>query len=293
MRSTVDCIPCFLRQALEAARMVSTDPALQEQILREVLKMTAGMDLNITPPAMARRVHQLIRELTETPDPYKEIKQQYNRLALEWLPQLQHKVTSAADPLAAAVRLAIAGNIIDFGVDGMLTTQTVQETIDRALHQEINPRILLQLRQEIQKAESILYISDNAGEIVFDRLLLECMPAEKVIYAVKGSPIINDATMADAQQAGLTEIVKVIDNGSNAPGTILDECSPAFRSIFESADLILAKGQGNFETLNDSPANIFFLFQAKCEVVSRHTGKPIGSFILCRSDCANRVKTEM
>lgn len=289
MKSTLDCMPCFLRQALETARIVTDDPAVHEQITRQVLNLTAGMDLSVPPPVMSRRVHQFIRELTETPDPYKEIKRQYNRLALQWLPEMRERVRLDEDPFRAAVLLAIAGNIIDFGVDGGLEMQKVRRTTETALHQKLDPRILGQFKQEMQAARSILYLGDNAGEIVFDRLLLEQMPAEKITFAVKGSPILNDATMEDAHEAGLTEIVRVIDNGCNAPGTVLEECSLAFRAAFETADLIVAKGQGNFETLNETAANLFFLFQAKCAVVARHIGKPIGTFVLCRSDCLDQV----
>lgn len=289
MKSTVDCMPCFLRQALEAVRMTTDDPALHEETIRRVLKMTAEMDLNVPPPVMGRRVHQLIRELTETPDPYQKIKRQYNQLALQWFNELQLRVRMADDPFRAAVLLAIAGNIIDFGVDGALCMQKVQDTIDQALDQPLDRSTLERLGQEIHNARSILYLGDNAGEIVFDRLLLELMPLEKVVFVVKGSPIINDATMEDAVQAGLTEIVRVIDNGSNAPGTVLEECSPVFRAAFESSDLIIAKGQGNFETLNETAANLFFLFQAKCPVVAGHIGKPVGTFVLRRSDCLERI----
>jgi uncharacterized protein with ATP-grasp and redox domains len=265
--------------------MVTDDPALHEEIVRRILSMTAGMDLNVPPPVMSRRVHQLIRELTETPDPYQEVKRQYNRLALQWLPEMRERVRLAEDPFRAAVLLAIAGNIIDFGVDGQLPVQKVRDTIEQALHQKLDSALLEHFKQEIQAARSILYLGDNAGEIVFDRLLLEQMPLQKVTFVVKGSPIINDAVMEDAHEAGLTEIVRVIDNGCNAPGTVPQECSPAFRAAFETADLIVAKGQGNFETLNETAANLFFLFQAKCPVVARYIGKPIGTFVLCRSDC--------
>jgi uncharacterized protein with ATP-grasp and redox domains len=284
MKSTVDCLPCFLRQALDAARMVTDDPAVHEEIMRRISNLTAGMDLTVPPPMMSRRVHQLIRELTEIPDPYQEIKRQYNRLALQWLPEMRERVRLAEDPFRAAVLLAIAGNIIDFGVDGKLPIQKVRDTVERALHQQLDPALLERFRQAIQAARSILYLGDNAGEIVFDRLLLEQMPTDKITFVVKGSPIINDATMEDAVEAGLTDMVRVIDNGSNSPGTVPQECSSAFRAAFELADLIVAKGQGNFETLNETAANLFFLFQAKCQVVARYIGKPIGTFVLCRSD---------
>ncbi len=289
MKSTLDCIPCFLRQTLEAARMATDDAALHKQIVRQALTLTAEMDFNVPPPVISQRIHQLVREIAGTPDPYRPLKQWYNQMALQWLPELRDKVRRADDPFEAAVLLAIAGNIIDFGVEGELDIQTVRRTVDAALHQKLDPDILRQFQEEIQKARDILYLGDNAGEIVFDRLLLEQMPMEKVTFVVKGSPILNDAVMEDAVQAGLTELVRVIDNGSNAPGTVLPLCSPDFCSEFNSADLIVAKGQGNFETLDETEANLFFLFQSKCAVVARHSGKPIGTFVLGRQTCLNRV----
>ncbi len=187
---------------------------------------------------------------------------------------------NSPDPFRAAILAAIAGNIIDFGIHGTLQMQTVQETLERALHQPLDPQTLQRLRRSIASARSILYLTDNAGEIVFDRLLIEQMPLEKVIVAVKSSPIINDATMEDAVEAGLTERVRVIESGSDAPGTILEDCTPEFRRLFETADVILAKGQGNFETLDQTPANLFFLFQVKCPVVAAYLRQPLGTFVL-------------
>ena len=123
-------------------------------------------------------------------------------------------------------------------------------------------------------------LADNAGEIVFDRLLIEQLPIDRVTVAVRGYPVINDATLDDAETAGLTDIVDVISNGSDAPGTLLDDCSEAFRSRFEEADLIIAKGQGNYETLAQSPRPIFFLLRVKCPVVARDLDYPVGSMVV-------------
>jgi hypothetical protein len=284
MKGTLDCIPCFIRQALEAARMASENPSVHEAVFRQVLTLTAGVDLREPPPVISWRIHHLIRQLSGNPDPYKAVKHHYNQLALQWLPRLRELVQTSEDPFGAAVRLAIAGNIIDFGVNGALQMQTVQETIERALHQPLDGRMLRHLRQAIAAARAILYLGDNAGEIVFDRLLLEQMPLEKVTFAVKGSPILNDATRDDADEAGLTEIVRVIDTGSNAPGTVLEDCSPEFRRLFQQADVIIAKGQGNFETLDETPANLFFLFQVKCPVVAAHLGEALGTFVLKQAE---------
>jgi uncharacterized protein with ATP-grasp and redox domains len=138
---------------------------------------------------------------------------------------------------------------------------------------------LIPFRQAVNDAREILYIADNAGEIVFDRLLIERLPIEKVTVAVKGSPVINDVTMEDALVAGLPRIVEVIDNGSDAPGTILESCSGYFQERFEKADLVIAKGQGNYETLSDIDKNIFFILKAKCPVIARDIGCEVGQMI--------------
>jgi uncharacterized protein with ATP-grasp and redox domains len=137
--------------------------------------------------------------------------------------------------------------------------------------------------QSVSQAQNILYLADNAGEIVFDRLLIEQLSPKQITLVVRGEPIINDATLTDAQAAGLDEIVNIIDNGSDAPGTILKDCSQNLKRHFAAADLILAKGQGNFETLSDEPKNIFFLFKVKCSVVGKYTGIPVGTHVLARS----------
>ncbi|MBN1361800.1 MAG: DUF89 family protein, partial [Sedimentisphaerales bacterium] len=142
---------------------------------------------------------------------------------------------------------------------------------------------LLDLKGAVAAAETILYLGDNAGEIVFDRLLIEQMPLEKVTFVVRGSPILNDALLADAQAVGLTDLIDVIDNGADAPGTILEGCSKAFRRRFEKADLVISKGQGNYETLSDVDKDIFFLLRPKCAVLARHLNCELGRLILFRA----------
>jgi len=282
MKTTLDCIPCILRQSLEAARLVSTDPAFHEKILRDVLHWTEEMSLDQTPPAIAQRIHRQVRKMTGADDPYRQAKDKLNNLALELIPAFRAEVESADDPLRMAVRLAIAGNMMDMGVHISLTEADVRQTMKQALTAPFFGE-LDKFRQAIAEAQSILYLADNAGEIAFDRLLVEQLPTERVIVAVRGAPVINDATLVDAQTVGLDKIVKVIDNGSDAPGTILSDCSPEFRHLFATADLIIAKGQGNFETLSGEAGNIFFLFKVKCAVIAEHVKQPLGMQILTQS----------
>jgi uncharacterized protein with ATP-grasp and redox domains len=282
MKTSLDCIPCLLRQTLEAARLVSTDTVVHEQIIRDVLRWAGEMDFAQSPPAVAQRIHRRLRELTGVADPYREAKDRWNRLAMELIPALRAKVESASDPLLMAARLAIAGNVIDLGVNGNLTEAEVRQAVNQAL---IAPFFGEQdnFRQAVARAQAILYLADNAGEIAFDRLLVEQISPERVTFVVRGAPVINDATRADARAVGLDNIVEIIDNGSDAPGTILNDCHPEFRRRFAAADLIIAKGQGNFETLSNEPGNLFFLFKVKCPLIAEHVNQPVGVQMLVQS----------
>ena len=281
MRTALDCIPCFARQALETARFVTDDPAVHERIVRDVLRMAAEMDLAQCPPAVAQRVHRQLREITGVDDPYRAVKDRFNRLALDMLPELSAKIEQSANPLYMALRLAIAGNVIDLGVNGDITEDETRRAVTGALDEPFHGDVEA-FRQAVDDARSILYLADNAGEIVFDRLLIEQIPTGRVTVVVRGRPILNDATRVDAEAAGLCDLVEVIDNGSDAPGTILEDCSEEFCRRFAQADLVIAKGQGNFETLSDEPGNIYFLFKAKCPVIADHVGLPVGTQVAIR-----------
>jgi uncharacterized protein with ATP-grasp and redox domains len=287
MQTCLDCIPCFIRQALDAARLVTPDEHLHEQVVREVLRLTARMNLSQSPPTMGQQIHRLIRELTGQDDPYLPLKKRFNNLAMKLYPELEQRVLSAANPFTTAVRLAIAGNIIDFGVNTSLSESEVKKTIKQSLIADLDDNPIQAFQQAVRDATNILYLADNAGEIVFDRLLIEQLPAEKVTVVIKGAPVINDATREDAEFAGLTELVKVIDNGSDAPGTILETCSPDFQDHFDRADLVIAKGQGNYETLSHIDKNIVFILKAKCPVIARDLGCEVGEMILRMSQSSS------
>lgn len=280
MKTYLDCIPCFLRQALEAARMVTADLQLQDYVLREVLRLVSKMDFNQSPPYMGWMIHKLIRQATGNPDPYQEVKMRFNRFAMDLYPQLKERVNRSSDRFQTAVRLAIAGNIIDFGVTGDIDWKEVKETIGQSLNEPIDQEALESLQAKAFNSENILYLADNAGEIVFDRLLLEELRAKKVTLALKGSPVINDATIEDAEYAQLGSLAKIVDNGSNVPGTILEDCSEEFRHLFDQAHLVIAKGQGNYETLSEEAREIFFLLKVKCPVIARDMGCEPGALVV-------------
>lgn len=284
MRTSIDCIPCFIRQTLEAIRMVTDEQAIHEEVVRKILHLATKMDFTQSPPQMGQTIHRLIREVSGEEDPYYEIKKNCNHLALKLYPELKEYVDNSTDRFETAVRLAIAGNVIDFGVTGKLDEESIHDSIRKSLVQPLDKGAVNKLRVSIEAAKSIVYLGDNAGEIVFDRILIEEMPLEKVTFVVRGSPIINDATREDAEVTGLSSLLTVIDNGSDIPGTVLQECSQEFRSCFGQSDLIIAKGQGNYETLSEENKNISYLFKAKCSVIAIDSGRDIGDIVILNKD---------
>ena len=284
MRTYLDCIPCFVKQTIDVAKFVTDDEILQERIIRDVLKFVYEMDMSKSPPEMGREIHKHIQKVTGIQDPYKDAKHFYNEYALKMYPELKERIKNSEDPFETAVRLSIAGNIIDFGAKTNLEPSNIGEAIEHSLSAPLDMEALEELKYSIRSANNILYLGDNSGEIVFDRLLLEEMPLEKITFVVKESPIINDALLEDAEQVGITELVNVIDNGGDVPGTLIEECSEDFQRRFKSADLIIAKGQGNYETMSEVPGNIFFLFKAKCSVISKHAGCELGSIVIKKSE---------
>lgn len=281
MRVHLDCFPCFLKQALIALRLGTKDKTLQEKILKSILDDIKRADTSKPPAYTTTFIHKTIRNLLGR-DPFKEIKSEYNQIALRLYPSLKTTIMESPDPLWTSTRLAIAGNVIDFGI---FTSIDIEGTIKRALENQLAVDDYSDFRKSVVESDKILYITDNAGEIVFDRMLIETLISlsKKVIVSVKGTPVINDSTVEDAIESGLVHVCEVIDNGSEAVGTILQWTSLEFQKIFNNAHLIISKGQGNFETLFSTRKNIFFLFQSKCYVVSQELNLPLGSMILKKS----------
>lgn len=238
-------------------------------------------DTSKTPAHTTTFIHRRIRQMLGK-DPFKEIKSEYNQIALNMYPSLRAMVEESPDPLWTSTRLAIAGNIIDFGI---FTSVDIEGTVTKAVRNRLAADDYPVFRDAISSSDEILYLTDNAGEIVFDRIMIENLIqlGKKVTAVVKGSAVINDATMEDAEESGLTEVCTVIDNGSEAVGTIFDWTSSAFQEMFKNAQLIISKGQGNFETLIGTEKTIFFLFQSKCDVVSKELGLSTGSMLLRKS----------
>jgi len=280
VKAYLDCYPCFLRQALSASRHAGANPQQQLAVVRRSLSLLEKLPAEATPPEIAYRLHRIVRDEIGAADPYRQAKKESTRQALALYPDLKERVRRSHDPIDTALRLSIAGNIIDLGAAD--DYDNLGKVIERVLSQPFALDHRKRLLTALDWADHVLFLADNAGETVFDRILIETLPVPSV-YAVKKSPVINDATAADAAEAGLCGIASVIDNGTDAPGTILRQCSPEFINAFEVAPVVIAKGQANYETLSETDPKVFCLLQIKCPVIARDIGAPVGGIAVLQA----------
>jgi damage-control phosphatase, subfamily I len=271
-----------VRQAEEAVSLATQDAERGKKIIEHVLLELSKSDWSESPPAIARHLHRIIRRESGVKDPYRGIKARMNEAALQAVPSIIEGIANADHPEEAAIRVALAGNLLDSGAKMQIPAESLMHVLGTLSERPMagDPQALF---LAARRARKILYIADNAGEIIFDRILLNFFPIEKVTLAVRGHPILNDALREDAEIAGFTGLVPVIDNGSDAPGTVLEDCSQEFLDHFHASDLIISKGQGNYETLSSVRAPVFFLFVVKCPLVATQIGEPTGTMIVKES----------
>jgi damage-control phosphatase, subfamily I len=268
MRTYLECIPCFVNQALRAGRMVTDDVSELKKLLDRIGGRISDIPIDHTPPEMGLIIYDEIKRITGVEDPYKKQKQVHIKEALRLYPDLKIMLSEAPDPLMTAVRIAIAGNVIDLGMDKDFH---IERDLNDILKQAFAICDIDAFREKLQACDHILYLGDNAGESVFDRLLIETI-GKPVTYVVRGRPIINDVTEEDAIDSGLDKVATIISSGTPAPATVLPLCTKDFIKRFESADMIISKGQGNYEGLSECKRPIFFLLKAKCPVIARDIG---------------------
>jgi len=276
MKAYLDCYPCFFVQTLRTMRLITSDEEEIWRVLKAVSSYLPHLSFDSTPPEIGREVYRIISDMTGVEDPYHDIKQACTRQALRLYPEVKEKVKKAENSLMAAVRAAIAGNIIDFGTH---TEFDIEKDLDKIFSQDFAINDFDKFSYLVEKSDRIVYLADNAGETVFDRILIEEMEVP-VLYAVRDKPVINDAVLKDAVEAGIDRVAEIMSSGSDAPGTVLKYCSPEFLRILNKAPLIISKGQGNYEALSDLDKPLFFLLKAKCPVIARDIGVEEGSIIL-------------
>jgi uncharacterized protein with ATP-grasp and redox domains len=293
MKTYLECVPCFFQQALETAKRSGCTRKQQKEVMYKLAKKFCTIDLFKSPPENAHHVYDMVKKVSGQKDPYKKEKQKANEFALKVYPGIKKRLQKSSDKLFQAVELAIAGNIIDFGTKKNVNAQKEIEKIIKKETQVIKKQKSKLFRFEgfekaLKKAKNIVVLGDNAGEIVFDRILIETIlelyPDKEIIYAVKEKPIINDVLKADAKMVGLDKIVKVVSSGISRPGTVVRLCSKTFQKILKNTDMIISKGQGNYEALSEERGYpVFFLFMAKCDIICQHVGCELNSILLLKS----------
>ena len=276
------CFSCLFRQGVEAAWLLTDDSQKREAIIRASGRLMAEADFQRTPPELGRELHSAIREILHDPDPYLKIKRQMNAITNSIKPLLRERIRSAPDPLEIAIRYAIAGNIIDFSTFDSISEAEIVKTVEKAANQPIIGLDTAKFKSELRKPENktLLYVCDNCGEIVWDSLLIEELGKfVSVTAAVRGSAVVNDAILSDAEYAGLPALCRVITTGSDVPGAPEAMVSEEFREIFMDSDLVIAKGQGNFETMQPAKRSILHLFMVKCPVIAQLVQLPKGTLV--------------
>ncbi len=286
MKTYLDCVPCIIRQIINTLRISGCSDEIGRKVIFELIKKLENIDYNRSPAANSDIAYIIFRNVTGIKDPYYDLKRRYNRRALEIYPELEKAVESAEDRLYLAAKAAVIGNVIDFGINAeeasTIDFNRIAEDLSK-IHFSVD--VYDEFKESLKDSTNILYIADNAGEIVFDKIFVKELVRlnKKVVLAVKSNPIINDATMEDAVEANFNNLARVIETGNGSIGVNMDYSSDTFLEEFKKADLIIGKGHGNFETLNDNKANIFFLLKAKCDIVANELGVRCSDIVFIRS----------
>jgi damage-control phosphatase, subfamily I len=276
---TVDerCKSCFLNTYQRLLEKFHVGIAQHETFI-SFFQETLLHNRHLSSPEIQRKLNKEFCQIIHNNDPFKEEKAVSNQIAKDLYNEWKPKVLSSVNPFDMALRFSIAGNIMDYGANNDFD---IYKTINAVLKAPFAIDHSTLLRNKIRKAKRILYLGDNAGEIVFDKLFIEILMHHEVSYAVKNAPILNDVTMTDAKEVGMDLVADVISNGFDAPSTILNKCSKEFLEVYHAADLIISKGQGNFEGLmNENDPRIFFLLMVKCEVIAEMLHVEKGSFVV-------------
>lgn len=268
------CLPCVINQVIKVANITGVDK--KEELLREVFTYLSKMDFEETTPEIIGEIFGMVKEYTNNPDPYKETRNYYNALFLKLIPEFMRKIDQSDKPFQLAVRYAIVGNIIDFNpihntlLDDIFDFFEKMEQLELAIDDSEN------LMEDISNAETLLYLGDNCGEICMDKILLkkikELNPNIKILFGVRGKPVVNDSIAEDAYAVEIDEYAEVIDNGDGSLGTVLHRTSSEFKEAYNKADIVIAKGQANYECLSEENKNIYFLLMTKCDVIANDIG---------------------
>jgi uncharacterized protein with ATP-grasp and redox domains len=281
-----------MQLAINAAKLSGLNDAETKKIIDAYGQFIPTHDMNKTAPELAAFIQKQLVLVIQKEDPYAHIKAHSNQAALAIYEKLVDFANASSDKLRSGVAVACAGNIIDYGVATL--DFDVEEEIASIVHQieeladEEHSHLfqIEELKEALRASKKVLFVGDNAGEIVFDKLLLtiikELYPHLELFFAVRGAPILNDVIVQDALDCGIDEVATIIDSGVPTPALILELASKEFLELYPSFDLIISKGQGNFEALTETDGPIFYLFITKCQAIMDEIGSSMRQIVLTR-----------
>ena len=277
------CVECIIAQSKRVAEAIHADEALSQKILSTAVLMSKDFSYSQNPPEVATPLYEKMAELAEKKDLYDEVKTHSTLKALSFVPLLEQEIQKSSEPLFTATKIAVAGNVIDLAAE---VEFDLNEELEKIFHTDFAVNDFKILEEKLSKASTLLYIADNAGEHILDKIyiqtLLQLFPKLKITYMTRGRAIINDVTFEEAQEAGFEEICHLMSSGVNTPGFVYNRANKASQELFDKADVIITKGMGNYECLSDyGRKNLFFLLKVKCNVVARSIGKNLGD-IICK-----------
>lgn len=288
MRIQEKCIPCIVNQTIKVANMVG----LQEKgdLLRSVFTYLSKVDLKCSStPELTGEIFSLLKKETGNNDPYKETRARYNKMFLDRIPKLEQEINESDNPFLESIKYAIIGNIIDFNPIHDLTISDVEAYFAKLKKEQLELDDSTLLIQEVHNTNTLLYLGDNCGEICLDKILIkkikEINPSCHVFFATRGTAVVNDSVEKDAYTVGIDSYATIISNGDHSLGTVLHRTSKDFQAIYEKADIVIAKGQANYECLSDEEKNIFFLLMTKCKVIADDIGVPEMKMICMKKKC--------
>ena len=292
MKIQEKCIPCIVNQAIKVADMVGLED--KEQLLRKVFTYLSQVDFKASStPELIGEIFALLKKEIGNEDPYKETRLQYNKMFLEQIPELEQEINGAENPFLEAIKYAIIGNVIDFNPIHNRLLSDIEACFLRLKEEQLEINHSNILMQEIRSADTILYLGDNCGEICLDKILIkkirELNPSCHVFFGTRGEAVVNDSVEEDAYLVGIDDYATVISNGDSSLGTVLYRTSKRFQEIYQNADIVIAKGQANYECLSNENTNIYFLLMTKCSVIANDIGVPEMKMICMKKQAKKEV----
>lgn len=285
MKTSLECMECNVKQLIKVSNLLKVSNDQKEEATRKLFKVLSDVTFEYSNPYVMGKTFDVIKKVYQNDNPYKEIKSEYNHLILEMVNELEEMIDNSSNRLDTALRLAVVGNLIDFGARHSFDKDALRNRINNQSEIEFAIDFSNQLLHRLRKAKSLFYIGDNCGEIVFDKLFIEeikkANPDIVVNFAVRGDAILNDVTLDDALEVGMDKIANIVSSKMAVPGTILSKTPKEFQNLFHESDIVIAKGQGNYESLSDIKRNdLYLILMAKCQYVANTVGANLMDYIV-------------